>query len=565
MIKLGAWIKRMGALFAALVVLAAVPLDVLAAREALVKRSSITVRASASAKAKVLFRLKKGETVTVTRVRGNVAQISYKGKTGYLPKAALSLIAQAQTIEKKDATSEKTQKLMQNAIVYASASKSAAKKGRLSAGSQVTVIETRGSWTKIRRGSDTGFVLKSAFTAPAQSPTPAPTPAPTPQPAKSTQTLSTTAASRLYAKASQSAPSKKVAAGAKVEIYDEKGNWYKVRLSGVNGFMLKKAFAKPEATAQPTKQASPFKALKTGASGADVLKLQKRLEGLGYLDVAPTGKYASSTAAAVKLFQAASGLKKTGAADANTQAALYAQNAKTSDILSITLRQGAAGSNVKRLQSRLKAKKYYAGKASGKFDAATKSAVMSFQAAARLNQDGVAGPQTLRSLFSANAPLAGSVKATPTPQPTPVPQPTATPKPAATAKPATSAKAEKANKVIAAATAKLGRPYILGSAGPNSYDCSGLTRYAYKTVGITLPHSAYLVGYNYGRKVSQSSLQRGDIVCFNTVADSDLSDHVGIYIGGGSFIHASSGQGKVVISSLSGYYARTFSWGRSVL
>ena len=60
--------------------------------------------------------------------------------------------------------------------------------------------------------------------------------------------------------------------------------------------------------------------------------------------------------------------------------------------------------------------------------------------------------------------------------------------------------------------------------------------------------------------------QRGDIVCMNTLTDSDLSDHVGIYLGGGKMIHASSSAAKVIISTLtSGYYNRVFSWGRRVV
>ncbi len=58
----------------------------------------------------------------------------------------------------------------------------------------------------------------------------------------------------------------------------------------------------------------------------------------------------------------------------------------------------------------------------------------------------------------------------------------------------------------------------------------------------------------------------GDLVFFNTVSDSDLSDHAGIYISDGNFIHASSGGGEVMIFNLdSGYYNRVFSWGRRVL
>ena len=54
-------------------------------------------------------------------------------------------------------------------------------------------------------------------------------------------------------------------------------------------------------------------------------------------------------------------------------------------------------------------------------------------------------------------------------------------------------------------------------------------------------------------------------MCFDTISDDDLSDHVGIYIGEGYFIHASSAARKVILSFLrSGYYKRTFSWGRRI-
>ena len=63
-----------------------------------------------------------------------------------------------------------------------------------------------------------------------------------------------------------------------------------------------------------------------------------------------------------------------------------------------------------------------------------------------------------------------------------------------------------------------------------------------------------------------SDLERGALVYFNTVSDSDSCDHAGIYLGAGWFIHASSGQAKVVVSNLSsGYYNGVFSWGHNVL
>ena len=125
----------------------------------------------------------------------------------------------------------------------------------------------------------------------------------------------------------------------------------------------------------------------------------------------------------------------------------------------------------------------------------------------------------------------------------------------------------KAEQVIALAKEFKGCPYVVGGTGPSKFDCSGLTYYCYKKVGVKLARSAQSQGYNNGQKLSKSELKAGDIVCFNTNPDDDdLSDHVGIYLGGGQFIHASSAAGKVIVSTLSsGYYARVFSWGRRVL
>ena len=128
-------------------------------------------------------------------------------------------------------------------------------------------------------------------------------------------------------------------------------------------------------------------------------------------------------------------------------------------------------------------------------------------------------------------------------------------------------RAEKIEYVIYVAQQQLGKPYVYGASGTSKYDCSGLTLYCYKQVGVSLPHSAQMQGYNSGTKIEGlDNLQRGDIVCMNTVSDSDLSDHVGIYLGNKKMIHASSGAGEVIISDLSeGYYNRVFSWGRRVL
>ena len=69
-----------------------------------------------------------------------------------------------------------------------------------------------------------------------------------------------------------------------------------------------------------------------------------------------------------------------------------------------------------------------------------------------------------------------------------------------------------------------------------------------------------------GVVIDRENLIPGDLVFFNTISDSDLSDHAGVYLGEGYFIHASSGAHKVVVSNLNtGYYGRVFSWGRRIL
>ena len=133
--------------------------------------------------------------------------------------------------------------------------------------------------------------------------------------------------------------------------------------------------------------------------------------------------------------------------------------------------------------------------------------------------------------------------------------------------------AAKASAIVELAKKQLDKKYVYAAEGPDNFDCSGLTYYVFKkAVGITLKRTAYQQGYDnrYTKITSISALQVGDLVFFNTSSDSDLCDHVGIYLGGSQFIHASSAGGKVVISSISsksngGYYYKNFSWGRRIL
>ena len=113
--------------------------------------------------------------------------------------------------------------------------------------------------------------------------------------------------------------------------------------------------------------------------------------------------------------------------------------------------------------------------------------------------------------------------------------------------------------VVGIAMHYLGVPYVWGGASPSGFDCSGFVMYVFGQVGISLPH--YTVAqYNYpdSVSVSRSQLQPGDLVFFSGAS------HVGIYIGGGQFIHAPHTGDVVKISSLTGWYASTYVGARRI-
>jgi cell wall-associated NlpC family hydrolase len=102
----------------------------------------------------------------------------------------------------------------------------------------------------------------------------------------------------------------------------------------------------------------------------------------------------------------------------------------------------------------------------------------------------------------------------------------------------------KASQVISIAMQYLGVPYVWGGMSPSGFDCSGLTAYAYAQIGISLPHHA-ASQYGYGVPVAYSDLQPADLVFFSGLG------HMGMYIGGGQFIHAPHTGDVVKISSMS--------------
>ena len=100
-------------------------------------------------------------------------------------------------------------------------------------------------------------------------------------------------------------------------------------------------------------------------------------------------------------------------------------------------------------------------------------------------------------------------------------------------------------KAAAIAKSKVGSSYRYGASGPSSFDCSGLTSYAYRQVGITLPRSARTQFASAGTKIAKSQLQVGDLVFYYSPVS-----HAAIYIGNGQIVDAANTRTGVRIASL---------------
>ena len=113
--------------------------------------------------------------------------------------------------------------------------------------------------------------------------------------------------------------------------------------------------------------------------------------------------------------------------------------------------------------------------------------------------------------------------------------------------------------VVGVAMQYLGTPYVWAGASPGGFDCSGFTMYVFAQVGVSLPHSSY-AQYGMGVPVAYGQLEPGDLVFFDGLG------HVGIYIGGGQFIHSPHTGDVVKISSLSeAYYSGAYVGARRIL
>ena len=184
-------------------------------------------------------------------------------------------------------------------------------------------------------------------------------------------------------------------------------------------------------------------------------------------------------------------------------------------------RMGDEGTEIAELQGQL-IELGYDIVADGAFGPAMKDAVKSFQISRGIHPDGMIGPATYTALLGRDMPdiSRGSNII--------------------------------ARRIISGALQYLGVPYVFGGTTPYGFDCSGYVQYVFANAGISLPRTAD-VQYDVGTPISSAELVPGDVVFFTTYTYG--ASHVGIYLGDGNFVHASSSSGVMVSSLNSSYWS----------
>ncbi len=312
------------------------------------------------------------------------------------------------------------------------------------------------------------------------------------------------------------------------------------------------AMTTPEPTATSTVEPKPTDTpvpeemtwVTKGAEGEDVLALQTRLMELGYLEIdEPTSYYGNVTQYAVKLFQRQHDLQMDGIVGAQTTELLYSEDAKP-----YVMREGDEGDDILSFQSQLEELGYLTiHQLTGYYGTDTVNAVTKFQNRNHLTKDGKAGEKTLEAVNSPDARVSYTKEQ----------EVIKEKKKAAAAAKATSSDG-RIDKLIAAAKKQVGKPYILGKSGPDSFDCSGLVYYCLRQSSVytrRLNASGFSKTTSWTKITSMGSMKRGDLIFFKS-DDSSYCGHVAIYAGSGMMYDASSANGKVMYRSCTGSWSK---------
>ena len=194
-------------------------------------------------------------------------------------------------------------------------------------------------------------------------------------------------------------------------------------------------------------------------------------------------------------------------------------------------RVGDQGSDVAEIQGQLASLGYDVA-ADGDYGPATAEAVKAFQVTQGLSADGLVGPSTYAALLGKSMPEVSR------------------------------GTNYISRRVVSESMNYLGVPDVFGGTTPSGFDCSGYVRYVFAHAGVYLPRTAD-AQYDCGYPVSTGELVAGDLVFFSTYEPGP--SHVGIYLGDGEFINASSSQGVSIASLYSSYWGSCYIGARRVM
>lgn len=282
-----------------------------------------------------------------------------------------------------------------------------------------------------------------------------------------------------------------------------------------------------------------------GEKNDHIKTYQQRLKKLGYLMSEPDGTYGRDTLEAVKRFQSQNGLIADGYLGIQTTSLLMSDQAEDS-----SLKLGSEGAQVQKLQERL-VKLNYLKKATGYYGSDTDAAVRAFQKRNGLTVDGKAGSRTISVLMSdsakksANGPVSGSSSSSSGSNSKPSGGSSGSS--GSTGKDTVTVTGTNADELIKVAKSQLGVKYVRGGKKPSSgFDCSGFVYWCLNKVGIKqnyLTSAGWRSVSKYQKIGGIENAKKGDILVFK--------GHVGIAMGGGQMIDASSNDGKIRITKLS--------------
>ena len=303
-----------------------------------------------------------------------------------------------------------------------------------------------------------------------------------------------------------------------------------------------------------------------GDESEDILKLQNRLNQLGYLTTSADGKYGKDTVTAVKKFQNKHGLIADGHIGPMTKEILMSSKAEE-----FALSMGDSGDDVTNIQKYLK-KLNYLRNTTGYFGSDTHDAVINFQKKNGLTADGKVGSNTIRKLLSDDAKKwtggstssgsgssSGSSGSSSSSSSSSSSDSSSSGSSSGSSGSSSSSSGSSSNvsssasveNLIAIAKSKLGSKYVYGAKGPNTFDCSGFVYWTLNKAGVKqsyMTSEGWKSTTRYKRISSMSSIKRGDVISFN--------GHVAIALGNGQMIDASPSAGKIRITSINSSYWR---------